>query len=159
MKFGRILAAVAVAGSALLAAPAANADPLVAQQQWKIESLTRSSDVWDQSNWAWDPDFPVIAHESHGGANQKWYISNDGTIKSVEHGWCVTAIDGKLAGRPCGDFDNQKWKGVDHDGYHNWQFKLEGSNRCVTHNGEFKELILTECEDRRQDQRWIISKA
>ncbi|WP_433271288.1 ricin-type beta-trefoil lectin domain protein [Actinosynnema sp. CS-041913] len=159
MKFKRILGAVAMAASALLIAPTSNADHLDApQDEWELESVARPGDVWDQTNWAWDPQYPIIAHPRHGEDNQTWFISDDGTIKNKKYGWCATSIDGKLAGRPCGSVGNQKWKGKSPDGYHSWQFELDNTGLCVTHNGVYKELILTRCESERRDQRWIIHK-
>ncbi|MEU4742725.1 ricin-type beta-trefoil lectin domain protein [Actinosynnema sp. NPDC023658] len=160
MAFGRILAAVVVAGSALLVAPTSNADEVDAQQdEWVLESVTRPGDVWDQTNWAWDPQFPIIPHPYHGEANQRWYInSDDNTIQDKKYGWCATAIDDKLAGRPCNGSPQQRWVGTSPDGYHSWLFESDNTGRCVTHNGVYKELILTPCESDRTDQRWIISK-
>jgi hypothetical protein len=162
MKFGRILTAVAVAATALLVAPTSNAaEPETQPQTWKIESVAVPNDVWDQTNWAWDPIYPVIPHPSHGGDNQKWYISDDGEIRNVQYdSWCLTSVDGKLAGRDCEDLDTQKWDGASYDNYHSWEFELRGTGQCVTHNGTYKELILADCEfGRRQDQSWIISQA
>ncbi|WP_170232173.1 RICIN domain-containing protein [Saccharothrix saharensis] len=157
MTFGRILAAVVVAASALLIAPTSNADaPEAQQEEWVIESITRPGDVWDQTNWSWDPMFPVIAHPYHGEDNQKWYIGDDGTIRNKKYGWCVTEIDGKLAGRDCDGSESQRWVGRSYDGYHSWLFESGSSGRCVTHNGEYAELILTSCDPGRTDQRWNI---
>ncbi|MEV0677384.1 ricin-type beta-trefoil lectin domain protein [Actinosynnema sp. NPDC050436] len=160
MKFGRALAAVAVAASALLIAPTSNAVEVDApQDEWVIESVTRPGDVWDQSNWAWDPDFPVVAHPSHGEDNQRWYISDDGSIRDKKYGWCATEVDGAVAGRECDGSESQRWVGHSYDGYHSWQFELGTSDQCITHNGVYKELRLASCESRRTDQRWIIKKA
>ncbi|MBB5960368.1 hypothetical protein FHS29_006991 [Saccharothrix tamanrassetensis] len=159
MKFGRIPAAVVVAASALLIAPTSNADPLdTPQDEWVLESVARPGDVWDQTNWAWDPEYPVIPHPSHGEDNQTWFISDDGTVRDKRYGWCATAIDDKLAGRPCDGSADQRWVGNSPDGYHSWLFELGNTGRCVTHNGVYKELILTSCDSERHDQRWIIHK-
>ncbi|MEU7524464.1 ricin-type beta-trefoil lectin domain protein [Saccharothrix sp. NPDC042600] len=160
MIFGRVAAVVAVAASALLIAPVSNAAPPDAPQDvWTIESVARPNDVWDQTNWAWDPEFPIIPHPRHDEDNQKWYISDDGTIRSVKYDWCVTSVDGKLAGRPCNGAPDQRWKGTSYDNYHSWLFELRDTGQCITHNGVYKELILTPCEPARVDQHWIIHKA
>ncbi|WP_367135274.1 ricin-type beta-trefoil lectin domain protein [Saccharothrix sp. HUAS TT1] len=157
MSFGRILAAVAVAASALLVAPTSfAAAPDAPQDEWVIESDTRKGDVWDQTNWAWDPEFPVIPHPYHGGDNQKWHISDDNTIKSKAYGWCVTSIGGKLAGRNCDGSQEQRWVGSSYDGYRSWLFESGDTGECITHNGVYKELVLAPCEPGRADQRWII---
>ena len=157
MTFGRILAAVVVAASALLIAPTSNADaPEAQQEEWVLESITRPGDVWDQTNWDWDPMFPVIAHPYHGEDNQKWYIGDDGTIRDKMYGWCVTEIDGRLAGRDCDGSESQRWVGQPYDDYHSWLFESGSSGRCVTHNGEYAELILTWCDPARTDQHWNI---
>ncbi|CCH34876.1 ricin-type beta-trefoil lectin domain protein [Actinosynnema sp. NPDC047251] len=159
MKFGRILAAVAVAATALLVAPASHAaTPDAPQNEWEIESVTRPGDVWDQSNWAWDPEYPIVAHPRHGEDNQTWYISDDGTIKNKRYEWCATAVGGDLAGRRCNGSEDQRWVGHSYDNYHSWLFELGDSGRCVTHNGVYKELTLAPCERERSDQRWIIHK-
>lgn len=160
MKFGRIVAAVAVAASALVISPTANAtEQDVQQDEWVIESVTRPDDVWDQSNWAWDPDYPVVAHPAHGEDNQTWHIDNDNhTVVNKKYGTCVTNINGKLAGRRCDGSANQRWLGHSTDNYHSWHFELGSTDRCITHNGEYKELVLADCENDRTDQRWIIHK-
>ncbi|KOV83145.1 ricin-type beta-trefoil lectin domain protein [Nocardia sp. NRRL S-836] len=159
MIFGRVAAVVAVAASALLVAPVSNAAPPDAQENvWMIESVTRPGDVWDQTNWAWDPEYPVIPHPRHNEDNQKWYISDDGGIRSVRYDWCVTSIDGKLAGRSCDGSHAQRWKGSSYDGYHSWLFELGDTGRCITHNGVYKELVLAACDADRSDQRWIIHR-
>ncbi|WP_170185213.1 ricin-type beta-trefoil lectin domain protein [Saccharothrix texasensis] len=159
MKFGRILAAVVAAASALLVAPIADAaQPDTRQDEWVIESYTRPGDVWDQTNWAWDPDYPVIPHPYHGEDNQKWFISDDNTITDKRYGWCVTAIGDKVAGRDCEGADSQRWVGASYDDYHTWLFELRDTGLCITHNGVYKELILTACDPGRSDQRWEIHK-
>jgi hypothetical protein len=157
MIFGRVAAAVAAAASALLIAPVSDAAPADAPQDtWVMESVARPNDVWDQTNWAWDPEFPVIPHPRHDGDNQKWYIADDGTLRSKAYGWCLTSINGDLAGRPCDGSPAQRWKGASYDGYHSWLFELDGTDECVTHNGVYQELILSPCGPQRSDQRWII---
>ncbi|MEV8439823.1 ricin-type beta-trefoil lectin domain protein [Actinosynnema sp. NPDC051121] len=158
MKFARILTAVVAVASALLVTPTSNAEPDTQRDQWKFESVAVPNDVWDQSNWDWDPMYPVVAHPSHDGDNQKWFINGDNTIENVQYGWCLTSIDGKLAGRDCDGSGNQKWKGESDDGYYSWLMRLDGTNQCVTHNGTYAELVLRTCESVRQDQHWIISK-
>lgn len=159
MTLGRILAAVAVAASTLLVAPTANAaQPDTRQDEWVIQSDTRQDDVWDQTNWAWDPEFPVIPHPFHGENNQKWYISDDNTIRSKAYDWCVTSVNGRLAGRDCDGSAEQRWVGNSYDGYRTWLFELGNTDHCVTHNGVYKELILAPCDPGRADQRWIIRK-
>ncbi|WP_033429083.1 ricin-type beta-trefoil lectin domain protein [Saccharothrix syringae] len=159
MALGRILATVAAAASALLVAPTSHAaGPDAQQDEWVIESHTTPGDVWDQTNWAWDPDYPVIPHPYHGEYNQRWYISDDHTITSKAYGWCVTSLDGKLAGRPCDGSESQQWVGTSYDGYETWLFELGSTDQCATHNGVYKELVLAPCEPGRSDQRWIIRK-
>lgn len=159
MIFRRVAATIAVAASALLIAPFANATaPDEPRDVWTIESVARPNDVWDQTNWAWDPEFPVIAHPRHDEDNQKWYISDNGAITSVRYDWCVTSIGGKLAGRPCTGSPDQRWKGSSYDGYHSWLFELGDTDQCITHNGVYKELILSPCGPERSDQRWIIHR-
>ena len=159
MKLGRLIAAIAVAGSALLIAPTSNAvQPDTRQDGWVLESVTRPGDVWDQTNWAWDPQYPIIPHPRHGEDNQTWFISDDGTIRDKMHGWCATAIDGKLAGRPCDGSEDQRWVGRSHDGYHSWLFESGRTEHCVTHNGVYTELVLAPCDRERSDQRWIIHR-
>ncbi|GAA1312582.1 ricin-type beta-trefoil lectin domain protein [Saccharothrix xinjiangensis] len=159
MKFGRVLATAAVAASALLTAPTANATgPDTQQDEWVVQSDTRKDDVWDQTNWAWDPEYPVIPHAYHGQNNQKWHISDDNTIKSKAYGWCVTSVNGRLAGRDCVGSPEQRWVGSSYDGYRTWLFELKGTGSCATHNGVHKELVLAPCEAGRADQRWIIRK-
>lgn len=156
MVFGRIVVAVVTAASALLIAPASNADaPDAQQEEWVLESVTRPGDVWDQTNWDWDPMFPVIAHPYHGEDNQKWYKEGD-TIKDKRYGWCATAIDGSLAGRDCDGSESQRWVGRSYDDYYSWQFESGTSGQCVTHNGAYQDLILTACDPERTDQRWNL---
>ncbi|WP_181320287.1 ricin-type beta-trefoil lectin domain protein [Saccharothrix carnea] len=158
MTLARILTAIVAAASALLVAPISNAAP--EPDRWVLESVAVPNDVWDQTNWAWDPEYPIIPHPRHDGDNQKWYISDDGTIRNVQYnGWCATSVGGKLAGRPCDGSDSQRWDGTSYDGYYSWLFELRGTDDCVTHNGTYKELILTSCNPGRFDQRWIIHKA
>ncbi|MEU4767879.1 RICIN domain-containing protein [Actinosynnema sp. NPDC023794] len=160
MKFARILVTFVATVSALLVAPLSNAaQPDTQQDQWFLESDAVPNDVWDQTNWAWNPDYPVIPHPHHDGANQKWYWPGDGTIRNVQYGWCVTSLEGKLAGRECGAFPYQKWDFMDRENWRVWLIRLEGTDDCVTHNGTYKELILAECQDRRTDQKWIIGRA
>ncbi|MCE7000294.1 ricin-type beta-trefoil lectin domain protein [Saccharothrix sp. S26] len=159
MKFARVLTAVVALASALLVTPASHADPDAQRDQWKFVSVAVPNDVWDQTNWAWDPEYPIIGHPSHGEDNQEWFINGDSTIESVRYGWCATAIGDKLAGRPCDGSGNQKWKGEPHDGYYSWLMRLEGTDQCVTHNGTYAELVLRTCERVRQDQQWIIGRA
>lgn len=159
MSFGRLLAAVAVAASALLAVPAAHAaEPDAQQDEWVIESVARPDDVWDQTDWAWDPEFPVIPHPFHGEDNQRWHIGDDNTIRDVKHEWCLTSIDGRLAGRDCDGSEEQRWVGDSPDNYHTWQFELGSTGECITHNGVYQELVLARCETERVDQRWIIRR-
>ncbi|MGM1063182.1 ricin-type beta-trefoil lectin domain protein [Saccharothrix sp. Mg75] len=159
MTFRRILTAVVVAASALLIAPAANAEQAdTRQDEWVLESVTRPGDVWDQTNWAWDPEFPVIPHPRHGEDNQTWFISDDGSIRDKMYGWCATSVGGRLAGRPCDGSYEQRWVGHSYDGYETWLFELGNSDQCVTHNGVYKELILSPCGPERSDQRWIIHR-
>lgn len=159
MIFGPIAAAFAATASALLITPVSHAAPLDAPQEvWTIESVTRPGDVWDQTNWAWNPEYPVVPHPRHDEDNQKWYISDDGTIRSKKYDWCVTSVDGKLAGRPCDGSADQRWKGSSYDGYHSWLFELGSTDQCITHDGVYKELILSPCGSERTDQRWIIHK-
>lgn len=160
MKFARILVAFVATVSALLVAPASNAaQPDTRQDLWVLQSDTVRDDVWDQTNWAWDPDYPVIAHPRHGGANQQWYWPGDDTIRNREYGWCVTSLDGTLAGRDCGDFEDQRWTFEPREDWRVWKIELQGTNLCVTHNGTYNALILTRCEEDRVDQKWIITKA
>ena len=160
MPFGRILTAVVAVASAMLVGPTSNAaEPDTRQDQWKIASVAVPDDVWDQTNWNWDPMYPVIPHPSHGQDNQRWYFSGDGLIRNVAYSaWCLTSINGRLAGRDCDGSDSQRWDGESPDGYYSWLFELRGTGNCVTHNGTYKELILARCEHVRQDQRWIISR-
>ncbi|MFI9011276.1 ricin-type beta-trefoil lectin domain protein [Actinosynnema sp. NPDC053489] len=160
MAFRRILTAVAIAASALLVAPTAyadQADPADTDQAWyRIQSYTVRNDVWDQTNWDWDPIYPTIAHPSHGGANQQWSISDDGTFLDREYGWCATAVDGVVAGRACEHLPEQRWKGSPSGDYEYWLIELEGTGLCVTHDGTYAPLRLANCDFERHDQRWII---
>ncbi|MEV1120471.1 ricin-type beta-trefoil lectin domain protein [Actinosynnema sp. NPDC049800] len=157
MKFARLLVTFVATVSALLVAPLSNAAQPDAQQTfYEIQSDTVTDDVWDQTNWAWNPDYPVIAHPRHGGDNQQWYWPGDGTIRNKQYGWCVTSIEGTLAGRDCGAYPNQEWDLSPRDNWRVWKVELRGTNLCVTHNGTYNALVLTRCEEDRVDQLWHL---
>lgn len=155
MKFARILVAFAATVAALLVAPTSNAAQAEPRpDEWIFQSDAVPNDVWDQTNWAWDPMYPIIAHPRHGKANQRWIEPGDGTIRNVQDGSCVTAINNTLAGRQCDGSSSQQWKRYGRQDWRVWEFRLADTNRCVTHNGTYAPLILTQCEPWRVDQQW-----
>lgn len=55
----------------------------------------------------------VVLYGCHGGGNQAWVVSNDGTIRSKDFQCLDAAGDGKVGVYSCHGGDNQQWRAKD----------------------------------------------
>jgi hypothetical protein len=149
MVFRRMFTAVLVAASAVLAAPAAYAEPEPAV----IESANGTEQVWQQTRW---DGYPTITDYFSDGPNQYWLFRSNGTIKNVGTQLCAEAVDRRIVGQPC-DLDDpgQRWTVR---GEHNQkQLRNEKYGNCATYEGHEQQLLVRECDPDRVNQRWYLN--